>query len=369
MFEDNFFTSLNFPQPVKRMYKKYRKRASLRRGLTHQDGTPLPVLTKDQKNEIDVWYEKYGLVLNDYYFHRWYYEVTGTFSPSCVSEHVMNSQIINKSNDLRLSRAWSDKAYYDSRFRFKCIETPYTLVRNISGIFYDNNYNRIDFQEAVKLIEKEDILIAKPTIDSGKGKNVRLYTSKEGILSIFDDYSSNYIVQRKVEQHETLSMFNSTSVNTFRVMSWFDGRDVYIFATILRVGMPGSVTDNVSGGGFAFCVKEDGSITGPGRNSAGRTVKDTENMIGEKHVLVQHYKKIIKSVNELHPQLPYFGIIAWDIAIDKDGSPVLIEYNLQNPALHFMQALCGTFEGPVCEKLLLEAKRRNYKLKNKPSER
>ncbi len=55
------------------------------------------------------------------------------------------------------------------------------------------------------MMEKEDILIAKPTIDSGKGKNVRLYTSKEGLLSIFDDYKSNYIVQRKVEQHDTLS--------------------------------------------------------------------------------------------------------------------------------------------------------------------
>lgn len=364
MFGHNLFHTLNLSQPVKRMYKKYRKRASLRRGLTHQDGTPLPVLTKEQKNEIDAWYEKHGLVLNDYYFHRWYYEVTGIFSPSCVPEHVMNSQILNKFNDLRLSLAWADKAYYDSRFRSKCIDTPYTIIRNINGIFYDNNYNGIDFQEAVKLIEKEDILIAKPTIDSGKGKNVRLYSSKESILSIFDDYSSNYIVQRKVEQHETLSKFNSTSVNTFRVMSWFDGTDVYILATMLRVGMPGSVTDNVSGGGFAFCVKEDGSITGPGRNSVGRTVKDTENMISDKHVLVQHYEKTVRFIKELHPQLPHFGIIAWDIAIDKVGSPVLIEYNLQNPGLDVIQTLCGTFEGPVCEKLLLEAKRRRELAQN-----
>ena len=364
MLRHIFFLPTSLIRPIKLIYRNYRKRVSLRRGLTHQDGTPLPVLTKDQKNEIDTWYEKYGLVLNDYYFHRWYHEVTGVFSPSCLPEHVMNSQIINKFNDLRLSLAWADKAYHDSRFRFKCIETPYTLVRNISGIFYDNNYNRIDFQEAVKLIEKEDILIAKPTIDSGKGKNVRLYSSKESFLSIFDDYSSNYIVQRKVEQHDTLSKFNSTSANTFRVISWFDGTDVYILATMLRVGMPGSVTDNVSGGGFAFCVKEDGSITGPGRNSAGRAVKDTENMISDNHVLAQHYEKTVRAIKEQHPQLPYFGIIAWDIAINKIGSPVLIEYNLQSPGLGVIQALCGTFEGPVCEKLLLEAKRRRELAQN-----
>jgi hypothetical protein len=281
----------------------------------------------------------------------------------------MNFQILNKFNDLRLSLAWADKAYYDRLFRSKCIYTPYTIIRNINGIFHDNNYNRIDFQEAVSLIEKEDILIAKPTIDTRQGKNVRLYSSKESFLSIFDDYSSNYIVQRKVEQHETLSKFNSSSVNTFRVMSWFDGTDVYILAVMLKVGAPGAWVDNVEAGGFAFCVKEDGTIVGPGRNKIGRVVEGADNMINDSNAFVEYYEKIIASVKELHPQIPHFGIIAWDISIDKKGSPVLIECNIQSPALDTIEALCGTFEGNVYEKLLLEAKRRNYKLKNKPSER
>ncbi|MDD4159787.1 MAG: sugar-transfer associated ATP-grasp domain-containing protein [Synergistaceae bacterium] len=318
----------------------------------------LPLLSKSQKDEIDAWYKNYGLVLNDYYFHRWYYEVTGIFSPSCVPECVMNHQILNQFNNSRLSLAWADKAYYDSRFRFKCIGTPHTLVRNINGIFYDNSYNRIDIHEAFKLIEKEETLIAKPTLDSGKGKNIRLYTLKQEFLLIFDDYSSDYLIQKKVEQHDAFSKFNKSSVNTFRVMSWFDGVDVYILLAILRVGMPGSVVDNISGGGFAFCVKENGSISGPGLNLAGRIVEGTEKMISDPNVLIQFYQKAVRSIKKLHPQLPYFGLIAWDIAIDKDGAPVLIEYNLRNPAFHIIQALCGTFENGIYKKLLLEAKRR-----------
>ena len=346
-------------RPLIRSYLNYRKRASLKRGLTHQDGTPLPMLSKEQKKEIDLWYERYGLVLNDYYFHRWYYEVTGTFSPSCIPERVMNSQILNKFNDSRLSVAWADKAYYDRRFRSKCIETPYTVLRNINGIFYDNNYKKIDLDQAALLMEKEETVITKPTIDSGKGKNIRVYSSKEGLGSIIRDYSSNYIVQRIVEQHHALSKLNATSVNTFRVMTWCNDGNVNVIGAILRVGIPGSVVDNISAGGYGFCISSEGCLSGPARNKAGRIVKTAETWNGERNIFAEHYKKIVASVKELHDELPYFGIVAWDITIDKNGSPVLIEYNLQTPGLHLLQVLCGTFDGEVADKLLLEAKKRD----------
>ena len=363
MLDRDFFSSTNLCRTVKIIYKKYRKKASLRRGLKHQDGTPLPILTKDQKNEIDVWYEKHGLALDNYYFHRWYYEVTGSFSPSCVSEPVMNNQIMTRFNDLRLSRAWGDKAYYDQRFRSGCIDTPHTILRNINGIFYDNDYHLLNLREAQIVLEGEDNVLVKPSIDSGQGKNIKLYTSKDEMLSILDHYSSNYIVQRVVKQHDILRELNHTSVNTFRIMSWFNDGSVYILAAMLRVGSPGAWVDNTSAGGFAFRVKEDGTVAGPGRNSVGRIVKGSGNMISDSNALVKYYEKIIVAVKELHPQLPHFGIIAWDITIDKEGLPILIEYNLQSPGLSPLEPLCGSFEGAVYEKLLHEAKRRNYKLK------
>ena len=365
MLDCDFFPLRSLCRAVKIIYKKYRKKASLRRGLKHQDGTPLPIFTKDEKNRIDVWYEKYGLVLDNYYFHRWYYEVTGSFSPSCVSEPVMNGQIITRFNDLRLSMAWADKSYHDQRFRSAFIATPHTILRNINGIFYDSNYNWLNLREAQIMLEKEDNVISKPSIDSWGGKNVKLYTSKDGILSILDDYPSNYIVQRVVEQHDILRELNPTSVNTFRIMSWFNDGEVYILAAMLKVGAPGSFVDNVEAGGFAFCVKEDGTVAGPGRNKIGRIVEGTDKMIRDSNAFVKYYEKIIASVKELHPQLPHFGIIAWDISIDKKGVPVLIEYNIQTPALDTIEVLCGTFEGVVYENLLLEAKRRNDKLKIK----
>mgnify|MGYP000856645678 CR=1 FL=1 len=353
------FSSKCLFRPLIGSYKNYRKKASLKRGLTHQDGTHLPILSKEQKKEIDLWYEKYGLILNDYYFHRWYYEVTGVFSPSCIPERVMNSQILNKFNDSRLSIAWADKAYYDRRFSSKCIETPYTVLRNINGIFYDNNYKRLDLDQAALLVGKEETVITKPTIDSGKGKNIRIYSSNEGLRSIIRDYSSNYLVQRIVEQHDSLSKLNADSVNTFRVMTWCSDGNVYVIAAMLRVGIPGSVVDNISAGGYGFRISSEGCLSGPARNKGGRIVKTPETVIGERYIFAEHYKKIVSSLKELHNELPYFGIVAWDITIDKNGSPVLIEYNLQTPGLHLFQALCGTFEGEVPDKLLQEAKKRD----------
>ena len=44
------------------------------------------------------------------------------------------------------------------------------------------------------------------------------------------------------------------------------------------------------------------------------------------------YDKVIEMVKRLHLNLPYFRIVGWDIAIQEDGQPVLIEFNT-NPGL------------------------------------
>jgi len=369
MLVRNFFSPRRLYRTVRITYTINRERAWDKRRLRSIDGTPFPELTKDQKKEIKVWYEKYGLSLNGYYYHRWYYDVTGSFSPSCISEPILYRQIMPIFNDFSIAEAWADKAYYDHRFRSPCIDMPDTVIRNINGIFYDSSYNWLDLREAQVVLAREEKVIAKPTRNSGQGENVRIYTSKNGILSILDDYASNYIVQRVVEQHDILAKLNPTSVNTFRIMSWFNEGEVYILVAMLRVGTPGAWVDNLHAGGFALSVKEDGTIIGPGRDGKGRVVKGTDNIISDSNELVKYYEKIIASVKELHPQLPYFGIIAWDITIDKKGSPVLIEYNLRYPAFDTLQALCGTFKGDVWSKLFFEAKRRNDNLKIKSARR
>ena len=47
--------------------------------------------------------------------------------------------------------------------------------------------------------------------------------------------------------------------------------------------------------------------------------------------------------------MPYFRIISWDIAIDKNGNFILIEYNIKGQDINFHQLN----NGPVFNKLLM----------------
>ncbi len=49
-----------------------------------------------------------------------------------------------------------------------------------------------------------------------------------------------------------------------------------------------------------------------------------------------------KKVQELHLQIPYFRVISWDIALDKNDDPVLLEMNVFGQGVG-QQAHAGPF--------------------------
>ena len=64
----------------------------------------------------------------------------------------------------------------------------------------------------------------------------------------------------------------------------------------------------------------------------------------------------MRKVKEYHLQLPFFKLMAWDIAIDEDGEPTLIEFNM-TPDLS--QSAYGPAFGDYTDIILKEAMSRN----------
>ena len=56
-------------------------------------------------------------------------------------------------------------------------------------------------------------------------------------------------------------------------------------------------------------------------------------------------------VKRLHLKLPFFNIVGWDVAIQEDGEPVLIEFNT-NPGLS-QSAFCSGM-GKYTERIIRE---------------
>jgi hypothetical protein len=119
----------------------------------------------------------------EYATHELVYSVTGEFNPRVCSEYLFRTKIEFAINNQRLKHAWTDKNYFD--YFFTNVRFPVAIVRNISGVFYDNAYTVITEAKAKKLIAKYDKYAIKPTIDNGLGKNVRMMTRDNDIDAVF----------------------------------------------------------------------------------------------------------------------------------------------------------------------------------------
>ena len=172
------------------------------------------------------------------------------------------------------------------------------------------------------------------------------------LAQIIDQYKENFLIQDQVKQHKGMAALNPSSVNTLRILSYRSGMEVLIIYSVVRIGRSGQVIDNQCAGGISTTISNDGKL---GKYAFGGYSNDGVQATDTGVVLdgyqIPSYDKAIAFVKKLHLKLPYFNIIGWDVAIQEDGEPVLIEYNV-NPGLS-QSAFCSGM-GENTERIIRE---------------
>ena len=142
-------------------------------------------------------------------------------------------------------------------------------------------------------------------------------------------YFKNFIIQEKIEQHAELSKFHPHSLNTIRILTLRINGRIILISSAVRFGDKASKTDNKGTGGLSCGLDIDGNL-----NSF---AIDSNMNVHQRHPFsnikfsgnqIPNFKKATDEVINLHEQLAYFDYVSWDIAIKKDGNPVIIEINL-----------------------------------------
>lgn len=167
----------------------------------------------------------------------------------------------------------------------------------------------------------------------------------------FKDMGANFIVQAAVKQHPVLAQLNPTSLNTIRVVSFFFEGEVHILSCILRVGAPDAKVDNVGAGGYACPVQMNGNLNAKAVNRKAEWVEENSAGIKFSDIRVPEFDKVIETIKFAHKRLAHFKLIGWDMSVDMQGTPVLIEYNTcpgQN------QISCGPTFGNLTDQVLDE---------------
>lgn len=319
-------------------------------------------LPKDQRAQVKSYFRGFGLMNISDQWHRFYSFCNGKFSVEYIPENLFYLEIEPAMNRYPFTETLADKNLLETLFQK--VKQPESLIKNMNGYYYCHG-KLITENEAIKICEINQKMIIKPTLDTGGGKNVILFkyynetTDYENysIKELFDSYKKDFIVQKVVEQHSLMALLNDSSVNTFRVMSYLCGNNVEVLSIVVRMGKEGSVADNLVLGGRSCGVGKDGFLNTIGYdNNTGNRFEYTNNGLKFKEIQLPFMEEIHSTVNLLHRKVPYFRIISWDIAIDKMGEAVLIEYNVHGQDINLHQLN----NGPVLSPFLQEVqKKRN----------
>ncbi len=291
-------------------------------------------------------------------FHRWYSSCNQIKDVRYIPEDLFYDKIERHFYKQELVLAYCDKGMY--KRLFPNVNQPKTIALNMSGIFYDNNYEIITVNDILRKCEKYNEVVMKPTLDTGGGKNVTFIGSKDPIemrrkikanLNIFNQ---NFIIQEVLTQHETLQKMNPESINTIRVMSFLSGGEVTILSSVLRMGVDGARVDNGCSGGISCRINPDGTLGNKAFDRVGRVYREHPQGAVFSTEQVPGYDKVLSIIKNEHKKLPHFKIISWDFSVNQDEEPIMIELNLRWQGVNFHQLNNGPLFGDLTEKVLEE---------------
>lgn len=313
-------------------------------------------LTKAQKKEVQDFYKSMIGKSIPLYCHEYFYSRTGFFNKEYVPNNIYHCELVPKANQHRFQSVYGDKNMCD--FLFPGENIVHSILKNMNGYYYYEGAP-ISPEEAVSRFQNVDNVIIKPA-NKSKGSDVHLLSVKNGITNykgktveqMFASYGKNFLIQERVKQHKDMAALNPTSLNTLRVLSYRSGMEILIIYTVIRIGKSGQVIDNQCAGGISTSVDKSGKL---GKYAYGGYSEDdilsTDSGIILDGYQIPSYDKVKEMVKRLHLKLPYFDIVGWDVAIQEDGEPVLIEFNT-NPGLS--QSAFHSGMGEYTERIIRE---------------
>lgn len=308
-------------------------------------------LSENQKNEIDSFYRlNYGRKVSNKW-HKLYQSYTGNFNKDYFPEILFSTKLEPKLNDYSLAKQLGDKNMLDLFFtQSKLVSLPKTFVSCVNGTYRDYSNRIISQSAAIELIGDIGQAVVKKSIDTSSGRDVKICVFSNGVdvksdisaEEIIKGMGENFIVQEKIRQSDEVSQLYSKSLNTFRIITYIVNNQIHVSPVSLRMGRNNAEVDNVHYGGITVGVSKEGDL----KETAFSEFKEQFSchpdtgfkFAGHK---ITHMPKLVEGAKELHAILPHLKMISWDLCLDFDDKPVLIEMNTVGQSVWFPQMVNG----------------------------
>lgn len=305
-------------------------------------------LSRRQKKEIKIYWGKFIKKIN-YNSHNFYTNHSGKFDVRYIPDDIYAKYIDSYFNNARIVNGYNDKNYLD--LFLNGFPLPQTYVRIINNQIQNKEYENITENQAVKLLLNKNFLI-KPTVCTSEGNGIQFFknATAQEIKSLLR--RNNIIFQEIIEQSDLLAKLNKNSVNTIRIMTLNLDGNVYTLNSVIRFGRNGSIVDNASAGGLFCGIKEDKTLTETAFDIHGNKFIDYLKTINYDNKPLQFLDKARNLVKDASKRFAHFKLIGWDIAINKNNEPIIIEANLETCIPDMLQIATGPLFGNLTDRVL-----------------
>lgn len=322
-----------------------------------KSNTKANVLTSKQKREIVDFYKEYKKVPT--LFHNFYTEKTGEYHVNYITDEMYFNDINYYFNDFAAFKFIDNKTNYDKLF--PNINQPKILVSRKNGFWFIQD-EIVSLDKAIEILLNEPAVFVKRATDCGGASGVFFVENKteeqfrKDFLEKVKKIPTDIAVQKLVVQHQKIANLNPDSVNTIRILTILqkDGT-VKVYSSLLRIGGGKEKVDNFCAGGMAVGIDNDGLLREYGYYLNGnRITTHPLTKIVFKGYCVPSIEKAKELVKQAHVYVPHFRMVSWDVAIEDDGTPILIEANLADGQLDFHQLCNGPLFKEDTKKILDE---------------
>ena len=306
-------------------------------------------------NLIDFrWYDVFNSFEDDKDMVKYY--MPDDFYYAFIDEYYSNPQH---------SAPCDDKNIYD--LFFPDVKMPTTLFRKVGPFYLNDQYEILSVEDVLGIIKSHEQVIIKQTRFSCGGKGIIFLKSDQPdnvLLSELSSIRGSFICQELVKQHPELNKLNDSSLNTIRIQTLVRNDTVEVLSPLVRVGNKGSRTDNLSSGGMACGINDDGSLKNRVFDLKLHKYEVSPQGYRFSDIRIPNFEKCTQLVSKLALRFPDITrLMSWDLAINEDAEPILIETNLTFSGVNLHQLANGPIYGNHPEPIIEEVVNNCYTLR------
>lgn len=275
---------------------------------------------------------KYGAGYLDYEEYEFYLLTPAERATFMTSTHF--DRIAARYNEPEYRYLLADKAEFNALFD-----------RFVGREWLDARTASLEQIEA--FIQRHPVVMVKqPDSVHGHGVSRRDASKVSDIAAFRDDLlaSGHILIEEFITQHPDLAALAPRSVNTLRVITFFDGTQLHVLASALKLGNDADV-DNFGSGGMYTILDDDGIAKYPAFDILSRTY--SVHPVSGKSIVgfqVPRYDEILRTLDEAARIVPQVRFVGWDVAVLPDGVAI-VEGNWNTGGFQMKPSLTGVKTG------------------------